>query len=141
MGTQAYLRALGVGASCGLRTFTAPAVTLWEGGSTWAGPVAVLAAVELVADKLPSMPSRTRPIGLGFRIASGAFCGATLAGRCDGSNIVGAVCGAAAAVAAAFAGYGIRRYLTVEIEWPDLPVALIEDAIAFFAARNANAID
>lgn len=141
MANLPYLRAFGVGTSCGLRTFTAPAVTLLEAGSTWGGPVAAAAAIELVCDKLPFMPARTKPFGLACRVVSGGFCGATVAGLADGSKVLGALCGAAAAVASAFSGCNIRRYLTVEIGWPDFPVALVEDAIAFVAARNANAID
>jgi uncharacterized membrane protein len=141
MANLPYLRAFGVGTSCGLRAFTAPAVTLLEAGSTWGGPVAVAAAAELVYDKLPFAPARTKPSSLAVRIVSGGFCGATVAGLCAGSKALGALCGAAAAVAAAFSGYTIRRYLTVEIGWADFPVALVEDAIAFVAARNANAID
>jgi uncharacterized membrane protein len=112
-----------------------------EAGSTWGGPVAAAAAIELVCDKLPFMPARTKPFGLACRVVSGGFCGATVAGLADGSKVLGALCGAAAAVASAFSGCNIRRYLTVEIGWPDFPVALVEDAIAFVAARNANAID
>jgi uncharacterized membrane protein len=139
MTVQAYIRALDVGAACGLRTFSGPSMTLWEAGSPWAGLAAVAAAGEVVADKLPFTPPRTDPPGLIARIVSGTLCGLALAARYDASKSIGAVCGAAGALLSTFAGYTVRRQLTVEFGWPDLPVALAEDALAFTMARTANA--
>jgi uncharacterized membrane protein len=139
MSLQAYLRALDVGAACGLRTLSGPAVTLWKGGSGWAWLAGAGELGELVADKLPSTPARTEPGPLIARIVSGGLCGAALCGRYDASRAVGAVCGAVGAIASAFAGYTIRRQLTVEFGWPDLPVAIAEDGLAFTMAFTANA--
>jgi uncharacterized membrane protein len=141
MGLDTYFRSAAIGASAGLRTFSAPAATLAAGGSAWTGIAIFVAAGELIFDKLPAAPSRLSPAGLGARIVSGGSCGAALADRADGSRTLGALCGAATAVASAFAGHSFRRYLTKTIGWSDLPIALIEDALAIGTARVANAVD
>jgi uncharacterized membrane protein len=41
-------------------------------------------------------------------------------------------------LAAAYGGYGLRRYITKGVGLPDAPVALLEDAIAIFGARLAT---
>jgi len=84
-----------LGSLTGLRSLTAPAVVCWAANLGWldfAGtklafidrPVTlivltVLAAIELIADKLPKTPARTAPPGLIARIALGCLCGVALA--------------------------------------------------------------
>lgn len=78
----------------GLRSLTAPAATAWAAPLGWlrlARPLALigslpsvvvftaLAVVEVVADKLPKMPSRTAPPGLIVRIVMGGLTGACVA--------------------------------------------------------------
>jgi uncharacterized membrane protein len=138
MAFETFLRSAGAGASAGLRTFTIAAATLHAGGSPWAGLAIFIAATELVFDKLPVTPSRLGAPGLGARILSGGFCGAALAARADESRTIGALCGAATAVASAYTGFTIRRYLTKKAGWPDVPVALVEDALAVLVARDVN---
>ena len=88
----ALLLAFGSGVVAGLRSLTAPAVVAWAAhigwinlhgsplafmGAVWAVAIfTVLAVVELVADQLPTTPSRTAPIGLSARIVTGALTGA-----------------------------------------------------------------
>jgi uncharacterized membrane protein len=135
-----YVRALAAGASAGSRTFTAPALTLEAGGSVWAGAAFLAAAGELVADKLPVMPSRLRPGGLIARFVSGAFCGAAVAERNAGTRPLGFVLGALAAGGAAWLGAGWRRFVA-ERGWPDFPAAIAEDAVAYSLARAANTLN
>src|SRR4030095_16921476 len=83
-----------IGFFAGLRSLTAPAATAWAGHLGWLkpqGPLALmgsvhpgaiftlLAAVELVADKLPKAPKRTAPPGLIARIVMGGLTGACVA--------------------------------------------------------------
>src|SRR6202451_2103422 len=73
-----YGREAAIGAVCGLRTFTGPAIL--------AGPanrdiLVLLALGELIADKLPFMPNRTSAPGLAARFIAGAICGMAIAGR------------------------------------------------------------
>jgi uncharacterized membrane protein len=142
--TDVYLRAAGLGAIAGLRTFTAPALLSYEmsrsnrqeavasslGSPTVAAVLGVLAVGELVADKTPWVPNRTDPLGLIGRAGSGAFVGATICRAKGRSTVAGAFIGAAAAIAATFAGYHLRRAAVRELGLPDTVVALIEDAVA-----------
>lgn len=102
----------------------------WLGGSIVMPIVVALAVGELIADKLPSTPARTAPPGLVARIVAGAVAGACVAGAAIGGAVVGAV----AAVIGTFAGYHARRTLTASAGLPDLPVALLEDAVTIAAA-------
>ena len=89
-----YAVALLAGLVAGSRTFTAPAAVSWAArlglpgldgsplafmGDAWTPWIfTVLALIELIADQLPSTPSRKVPIQFGSRILSGALCGATI---------------------------------------------------------------
>src|SRR5256885_2940287 len=85
---------LAIGAVAGLRSLTAPAVVAWAAQWNWinlqnssisflgslraAFILTALALAELIADKLPFTPARTKPGGLLVRAMTGAFCGAAL---------------------------------------------------------------
>jgi uncharacterized membrane protein len=87
----------------------------------------VAAAGELVADKLPGVPSRLGPPGLVPRVALGATSAAATARR-DGSDpAVAGLVGLAAAVAGAVLGSRWRAVAQRRLG-TDLPGALIEDA-------------
>jgi uncharacterized membrane protein len=87
----------------------------------------LLAAGELIADKLPFMPNRTEVPGLAARFIAGAICGVAIAGRRKRSQrILSGIVGGTAAVAAAYAGYQYRKH----VKLPPLPAALLEDAVA-----------
>jgi uncharacterized membrane protein len=119
-----------LGTASGLRSFSGPAALAARGHF----PVLlrrgaiVAAAGELVADKLPTTPSRTEPGPLVVRVALGAFAGA----RSGGAR--GAGTAAAAAAVATFAGHRARQALSRRLSWPDARVALIEDAVAYSLA-------
>jgi len=100
-------------------------------GSTAAVAIfTVLAIVELVADKLPSTPSRKDPPGLIARIVFGGFVGACLAVAGTRSMALGAVLGALGGITGAFAGYEVRTRLVKALKVRDLVIALLEDAVA-----------
>src|SRR5712672_3617888 len=110
-----------IGAVAGLRSLTAPAVVSWAAHWNWinlqkssvsflgslraAFIFTALALAELIADKLPFTPARTKPGGLLVRIVTGGLCGAALCITAGESLILGAILGAIGAVAGAFAGY------------------------------------
>jgi uncharacterized membrane protein len=106
-------------------------LSLLESNKT-ATTLAVLAAGEIVGDKLPAMPKRTAPGPLLARIVSGGLCGAAISTAKYRPATMGAIAGAFGAVVGSFAGYQLRRSITRNdsAHIPDLPVALIEDAIA-----------
>ena len=138
-----------IGVVAGMRSLTAPAAVAWGAYLNWlhlqstvlsfmgsAGAVAIftlLAAGELVADKLPSTPSRTKAPGLGARIVLGGLSGACVAVSASQSIAIGAVLGGAGGVAGAFAGYEVRTRLVRALKVPDFVIACLEDATAIAA--------
>jgi len=88
-------------------------------GSTGAVVIfTLLALLELGVDKLPWTPARTAPPGLISRIIFGGLSGACLAAGLA-SVAVGALLGAAGAVAGAFGGYQARTRLGKALKVPD----------------------
>jgi uncharacterized membrane protein len=148
-GVTIYALAFLIGIIAGLRSLTAPAVVSWAARLGWlhlentwlaflgsaATPyiMSVLAIGELIADKLPNTPSRKAPPGFITRIVTGALCGAAL-GASGGSWMVGMVAGVAGAIVGTFGGYEFRSRLVKAIGGKDLPIALLEDAIAIGGA-------
>ena len=144
--SQVLLLAFLIGVVSGLRSLTAPAAVAWAAHRSWInlhntplsfmGSTAavviftLLAVVELVADQLPSTPSRTRPPGLIARIVLGGLSGAAIAVSGRQSIALGAVLGAAGGIAGAFAGYQVRKRLVRALQVPDLIIAFLEDAVA-----------
>ncbi|TPI44720.1 DUF4126 domain-containing protein [Mesorhizobium sp. B2-9-1] len=139
-----YILALLIGVIAGLRAMTAPAAVAWGSylgwlpvAGTWAsfmghwiavGIFTILAIVELVADQLPSTPSRKVPPQFGTRIFVGAFCGAVI-GATAGATIGGLVAGAVGAVIGTLGGAEVRGRLAAAFG-KDQPAAFIEDAVA-----------
>lgn len=143
-----YAFALAIGVVAGLRAMTAPAAMSWAAwcgwlllgdtplsflASPWAvGILTVLAIGELVADKLPSTPSRKVPMQFGARLLTGALAGAAI-GLHDDMLVSGLVAGIVGAVIGTYAGVAFRAALARRFG-RDLPAALIEDAIAIGGA-------
>ena len=138
-----------MGAVAGLRTMAAPAAVSRAAqrgdvdglqdtplallGSRRVSTLLTLFEVgELFVDKLPMTPSRTSPPPLLGRAVSGALVGAALFISGGRGPTTGGVLGAASAVAAAYAGEHLRVLGAQMLGVPDLPVALVEDAIALF---------
>jgi uncharacterized membrane protein len=140
------LSAFFIGAVAGLRTMTAPAFVAWAarlgllrldgtplsflGLPVTAWVFTVLAIGELVADKLPSTPARTRPGAFIGRIVSGAMSGGAITAGTGGSLAAGAVFGAIGAVIGTLGGYNARVRLVRGLKVPDTVIALAEDLIA-----------
>jgi uncharacterized membrane protein len=143
-----YLLAFLIGVIAGLRSLTAPAVVSWAARLGWlhlentwlaflgfaATPYifSVLAIGELIADKLPKTPSRKAPPGFITRILTGALSGAAVGA--SSSWIIGLVAGVIGAIIGTFGGYEFRVRLVKATGGKDLPVALLEDAIAIGGA-------
>ena len=143
----AWLIAIPVlGAMTGLRSMTPMAVVCFfayrgnlDVSGTWAfwtakpiTPIVffVLALGEFIGDKLPRTPNRTAPFPLVARIAFGCLVGALAATGLHGSAIEGGFLGAISALAGTFISFHLRRMLTTERGFPDLPTALGEDLFA-----------
>ena len=89
----------------------------------------VLAAGEIVADKLPGTPNRTAPPVLLGRLLSGALVGATWYKAQRGSTLGGAVLGGAVAVAATFLSFALRMGISQKASLPVTLVGVGEDAL------------
>jgi uncharacterized membrane protein len=146
---SAYLLAFPIGVVAGLRSMTPLAAVSWGARLGWlhlehtwlaflgfaATPyiLSLLAIAELINDKLPKTPSRKAPVPFAARIVVGALCGAALTP--PGGIVIGMViAGAIGAVAGTLAGYELRKKLVAAIGGKDLPIALLEDAVAIGAA-------
>ena len=140
-----YVLAFLIGLVAGLRVMTAPAAVSWGARLGWLNlqgtPLAFLGAAatpwifsaaaigEIVNDKLPWTGSRKAPAPFIARVVMGAACGAAL-GSSGHELAAGLVAGAAGAVAGTLGGYEFRARLVRAIGGRDLPIALLEDAIA-----------
>jgi uncharacterized membrane protein len=144
-----YVLAFLIGVVAGLRSMTAPAVVSWAARlgwlpleNTWLAflgsaitpyILSVLAIAELINDKLPKTPSRKTPVPFAARVVVGALCGAAL-GAPSQALIGGLLAGVLGAVAGTLGGYEARTRLVKALGGKDLPIALLEDAIAIFGA-------
>lgn len=144
-----YVLAFLIGVLAGLRTMTPPAVVSWAARlgwlrleNTWLAflgfavtpyILSALAIGELINDKLPKTPSRKAPVPFAARVVSGALCGAALAATRQGV-IGGLIAGALGGIAGTLAGYEFRARLVRAIGGNDLPIALLEDAVAICGA-------
>lgn len=94
--------------------------------------LALLAIAELVADQLPSTPSRTVPMQFGARLVAGSLAGAAV-GAAAGSMAGGLIAGAIGAVIGTLGGRAFRARLANAFG-RDRPAAFIEDAVAYAGA-------
>jgi uncharacterized membrane protein len=138
----ALLRAAALGASSGSRSVTGLAAVALTSTSDDTGPVAsrlggrtgttlssIAAAGELVADKLPGVPSRLAPLGLVPRAAAGATSAAAVARRDGHDPTLPGLVGAAAAIGTAVLGVRLRAAAQQRFG-SDRPGAVAEDLLA-----------
>jgi uncharacterized membrane protein len=117
-----------------------------SGARTMAGVAAIsprtsprlLAAAELIADKVPSVPDRVDPALILGRIAAGALVGVAVAGRTERNRGELALIGGLIAFASTHATYRLRRALSDRL--PSIAAALVEDAIVVGAAAAGAAL-
>ena len=139
-----YALAFLISIAAGLRALTPAAFVCWAARLGWlklqGTPLAFLgyavtpwiftiAAIgELINDKLPKAGSRKAPPAFIARIVMGALCGAAI-GATAGALAGGLILGAIGAIVGTFGGYEFRARLA-RAAGRDLPIALLEDAIA-----------
>ena len=141
---MSYWKAIGMGVVAGMRSMAAPALVSERLANAGGEPLRdsplhflaepgvaaglkTLATVEMVADKTPWIPNRTSPPALAGRILAGALVGAALCSRKDYQPEVGALLGAAGAVASTYAMFHLRRDLGEPLNIPDVVLAVAED--------------
>jgi uncharacterized membrane protein len=132
------------GAATGLRSTVAMAALINAGAPglprQLTGHVARAAASlgvvgELVADKLPSTPSRLEPAGLGGRLALAAAAGAVLARGSKDPLLPAITVAAAAALLSARIGHDLRAAASTRV--PPAAAATAEDTVALALATAA----
>jgi uncharacterized membrane protein len=101
----------------------------WLGSAPAAYTFTALALIELIADQLPQTPSRKAPVGFIVRLVTGALSGAAV-GTAAQSPLVGMAGGLIGSVIGTLGGYEFRTRLVRAIGGKDLPIALLEDALA-----------
>ena len=133
----AYVRTTTLGFVAGLRSMMPLAVLSWTSDRTQSGTVSPallltsLAALgEVVADKLPAVPSRTSPGPLTGRLVIGGLVGMVLCRRAHLPPVFGIVTGAMGAAAGTFAGNYSRTWLSKTTKIPDLLWGGLEDILA-----------
>ncbi len=147
--TPATLTTLGLGAIAGLRSMSAPALLARSvrrgdlhapdlpalGSPKISSLLTLLAVGEMIADKTPFIPARTSAPALIGRLLSGALVGATLFASEGRHGNSGAVLGALSALAAAYAGEGLRS-AGARKGIPDPILATLEDRLVLTLGRR-----
>jgi uncharacterized membrane protein len=108
-------------------------------GRAWvAWLLTAFAIAELIADQLPTTPSRTVPVSFMARIVSGALAGAVI-GADRGQLAAGAFAGVLGAVIGTLGGRAVRARLAAAFG-RDRPAAVVEDAVAIAGAVAVAAL-
>ena len=140
-----------LGLATGLRSMTPLAALCWfvyagqmsADWAHWIGHLSVAivlticAVGELVADKMPWIPSRISPAPLIWRILLAGFVGAYTAASEQGPGLEGVLLAVVGALLGAFGGYMLRRDLAQRFDCKDWHIALSEDIIAIGGAIYA----
>ena len=135
-GVTAGLRSQLPGALLALNHERAPRGTGWRHWPVLRSQGGRLALVgsalgEIVSDKLPVVPPRTRPGPLAGRVAFGGLAGAAIgSGHGTRRLLFGTAAGALGALAGSYAGETARTRIGEQTDLPDPLVALGEDALA-----------
>ena len=106
------------------------------GSSRVSTALLVMEIGELIADKLPVVPSRTSPLPVLGRAAIGAFVGAALFASRGRRTATGGVLGAVSALTGAYAGERLRMQITQDLGVPNVVAGLLEDGIVLLGASR-----
>jgi len=146
---------IGIGILAGMRTLSAPVITThilsnrpskkleksplkFMQSTTVAAVLKVLSVTELIADKLPSTPNRIEPAGVAGRGLSGALAGASIYKAVGGKALTGALIGGAAAIAATYASYHLRKNIVKANHIADPLIGAAEDALVIGAGISLS---
>lgn len=147
-----FFKALLIGAVAGMRCMSAPAIVANEISlhkDETLGPLGLIgdsrviklfdiaAGIELAADKLPQIGSRTETGPLVVRAISGAISGAVVSRAHRENALLGALAGGVAAVISAHLFYSARRHANLGLGIPDPLLAVAEDTAAWTLGRIA----
>ncbi|WP_299754939.1 DUF4126 family protein [uncultured Pontibacter sp.] len=147
-------KTLAMGALAGMRSLSAPALLSRalnenKNGALAATPLKYLqnkyvantltglAATELLGDKIPGVPDRIEVPSLLFRATSGAVVGAAVYASNHEKLLKGAAIGAAAAVAATYLSFYLRKTLCEKTTIADPVIGALEDALVLGSGLKA----
>jgi uncharacterized membrane protein len=126
----AYLLALLLGLTGGLRTFAPLFGVRWP-YHDWTTIVAgVLLLAELIGDKIPNVPARTSAGPLLGRAVVSGYAAWAFALPLGAYGVVAIMLGVIGALAGAFIGFQWRTRVAPRLRLPDLAAALAEDVVA-----------
>lgn len=151
------LKTLAFGALAGMRSLAAPTLLShflsenensplqdtplkFLGNSTVAMVLKGLAASEMVGDKVPGVPDRIELPSLMMRSASGALAGAAVYMMNNKKAAEGAAIGAAAAIAATYGSFYLRKTLSEKTSLADPIYGALEDALVIASGIKAAKI-
>lgn len=136
---NSILRAMGIGAMSGMRSFSVPAWIASSGPIGGHSLVRTLALLELAADKLPQTPNRTAPLSMAFRAGVGAVSAGLLDRQenAEGNNgeIKAAIVSAASALGVAYVNSQLRKVASRKLPAGNVISGIAED-IAVFALKK-----
>jgi uncharacterized membrane protein len=132
------LLAVALGAIAGLRSMSAIAWAAYYRGFKTYPYLGVLAAGEIVADKLPSTPNRISPLPLIFRCAAAAIASRLLivGQKNQKSRLALSGVSAMSALVFTFGTYSLRKFIVKRARIKDPVVAVVEDSIMLTLGTN-----
>lgn len=145
-----FWQVLGLGVLAGMRSTAAPAIAShilshhhskqlehsplsFMQSKNLAIALKVMAVGELVIDKLPSTPNRTKPVVIAARCFSGALAGACIYKAANGNLVIGALLGGTVAFASTFGSFFLRKSVVNKSHLMDPLIGAIEDALVIGA--------
>lgn len=139
--TRSIMRGIVLGAISGLKTTYGPALLATSRRSKGWEALALAAMAEMVVDKLPGVPSRSRPSLMLPRALAGFWAAKSSIeepgeARYDSQALGVALAGAAAAMGVAYFTPSIREMLRVKLGVPDAVIGFAEDALALAAGSS-----
>jgi uncharacterized membrane protein len=123
-------------AATGARTTVGVAAVGQTRSAPLATVTALLALLELLADKLPNIRNRTDPAAIAGRMAAGALIGAAVSEAAGRDRLPAALAGATFAFVGAHLSFRFRRSLMRHL--PPLTAAVVEDAVVIALARTGE---
>jgi uncharacterized membrane protein len=151
--SKPFWQALALGVLAGMRATSAPVIashilgrhqskllskspfSFMQSGSVALG-MKILAAGELVGDKLPKTPNRTSAGGIIGRCLSGSLAGASIYKATGKNALTGALLGSVAALGSTFGSYYLRKFTVNKTHVFDPYIGAIEDALVIGAGTG-----
>lgn len=124
------LLAAAIGFAAGLRSMMPLAAVRYPKHDWTSVLFIVLAVAELIGDKLPNAPPRTKWYAFLFRLIVGGYAGGVVAASAEAPFLAGALIGIVGALIGTRAGYVWRTGVRARLGGADIVYALIEDVVA-----------